>query len=320
MAGPASPPIQLEGVVDDLSRVEALYAACAPYTPLGGWFRPDQEGDEARSAMWFQGDWLHADFAAPGVELFSEHPRYLEAARAFSGCEVVEPHTVYVNLMAAIAESGPAHTDNPIFRGRDRTNTPMMLLRTMLWSGLFTRWEVPQVTAIWWMNDVEGGGFSYWPDGPGRPAHRHHGAMANTAIVGDNHHMFHQVEPVGPFDEGTRLVAASAELAPAGDGSGDWVVTHGGEERYRAPFSTWRASVLWKANVYPTEAERRRVADDLLSLEEVARRFDEDLSRRGEAMRFDPDRIEDPAFAVELGAAYPEATPLGAGRSIFDAA
>jgi hypothetical protein len=39
--------------------------------------------------------------------------------------------------------------------------------------------------------------------------------MANTALVGDNHRMFHQVEPVGPFDAGTRLVSASAELALA---------------------------------------------------------------------------------------------------------
>jgi len=315
-----SPPIHLDGLIDDLRRVEALYAACSPYRPLGGWFRPDQEGGEATSPMWFQGDWLHADFATPGVELFRDHPRYLEAARTFSGAEVVEPHTVYVNLMAAIAECGPAHTDNPIFRGRDRTNTPMLLLRTMLWSGLFARWEIPQVTAIWWMNDVEDGGFTYWPDGPGKPARRHHGRMANTAIVGDNHHMFHQVEPVGPFEEGTRRVAASAELAPAADGSGDWVVTERGREVDRAPFAAWRASVLWKASVYPSDAERHRLAGDLLSLEEVARVFDEDLARRGERLRFDRARLADPAFAAELAAIYPEASPLGAGRSIFDAA
>ncbi len=320
MVATASQPVLIEGLIDDLARVEALYAACAPYTPLGGWFRPDQDGAEARSPMWFQGDWLHADFAAPGVELFSQNPRYFESARAFSGCEVIEPHTVYVNLMAAMAESGPAHTDNPIFSGRDRTNTPMMLLRTMLWSGLFRRWEIPQVTAIWWMNDVEEGGFSYWPDGADCPAHRHHGAMANTALVGDNHHMFHQVEPVGPFDAGTRLVPASAELAPTEDGSGDWAVTHAGEEVYRAPFSTYRASVLWKANVYADEAERQRLAGDPLTLEEVARQFDADLARRGERGRFDLDRLEEPGFATELAQIYPEAAPLGAGRSIFDAA
>ncbi len=48
--------------------------------------------------------------------------------------------------------------------------------------------------------------------------------MANTALVGDNHGMFHQVGPVGPFDKGTRLVTARAELAPASNRSGDWAI------------------------------------------------------------------------------------------------
>ncbi|MDH4017464.1 MAG: hypothetical protein OEV20_08995, partial [Actinomycetota bacterium] len=85
-------------------------------------------------------------------------------------------------------------------------------------------------------------------------------------------------------------------------------------------FGAYRASVLWKANVYPSEAERRRVADDLLSLEEVARIFDADLAQRGAPVRFDLARLDEPAFAAELAGVYPEAVPCGAGRSIFDAA
>jgi hypothetical protein len=126
------------------------------------------------------------------------------------------------------------------------------------------------------------------------------------------------VEPVGPFDEGTRLVSASAELAPAKDGSGDWVVKERGEVSYRAPFSQFRASVLWKADTYSSEAERSRVADDLLPIEEVARIFNEDLAERGEDFRFELDRLEDPALAVGLGALYPEPVPTGAGTSMFD--
>jgi hypothetical protein len=72
---------------------------------------------------------------------------------------------VYVNLMCAIDKGGPAHTDNPRFQGRDRSNTPMRLLRAMLWSGLFDRWTIVQATSIWWLNDVEGGAFLYWPTG-----------------------------------------------------------------------------------------------------------------------------------------------------------
>ena len=318
MLSASNPPILLDGLIDDLDAVADLFERNAPYTPLGGWFRPDRDGGEATSPMWFQKDWVHAEFAAEGADLFFRNERVTEAARAFCGTEVVVPHTVYVNLMAAIAECGPAHTDNPVFRGRNRTNTPMLILRTMLWSGLFDRWAIPQVTSIWWMNDTEGGGFSYWPDGPKQPPQRHVGAMANTALVGDNHGMFHQVEPVGPFEGGTRLVGASAELAPANDGSNDWVVTDRGQVSYRAPFDRFRASVLWKADVYSSEAERRRVAHDVLSIEEVARVFNADLSERGEDLRFDLERLDDPTLALALAALYPESVPVGAGASVFD--
>jgi len=316
----SDPPIFLDALIEDLDAVVALFERNAPYTPLGGWFRPGHEGAEATSPMWFQKDWVHADFAAEGSDLFLRHERVIEAAKEFYEAEVVEPHSVYVNLMAAMSKSGPAHTDNPLFRGRDRTNTPMMLLRTMLWSGLFDRWATTQATSIWWLNDVEGGGFSYWPEGPDKPPHRHVGAMANTALVGDNHGMFHQVEPVGPFDAGTLLVSPAAELAPANDASGDWVVKDRGEESFRAPLGGFRASVLWKANIYPNEAERRRVERDTLSFEDVARIFDADLAERGADLRFDLGRIEDPAQMGALAGVYPEAVPVGAGATVFDTA
>jgi hypothetical protein len=142
--------------------------------------------------------------------------------------------------------------------------------------------------------------------------------MANTAIVGDNHWMFHQVEPVGPYDAGTRHVTARAELAPAKDGSGDWVVHDKGREVLRAALDRFRVSVLWKADVYPTEAERIRLADDTLSVEDVAATFERDLEARGEKLRFDLERLEDPALREALALVYPEAVPVGAGPTIYD--
>ena len=316
----SDPPVLLRDVIDDLDAVVELLERNAPYRPLGGWFRPGSETDDATSPMWFQKDWVHADLAVEGSDLFRWHERVIEAARSFYDAEVILPHTLYVNLMAAIEESGPVHTDNPKFRGRNRTNTPMFLLRAMLWSGLFDRWAIVQATSIWWMNDlVEGGGLLYWPEGPEKPPHRHVGAMANTALVGDNHGMFHQVEPVGPFGPGTQLVSPRAELAPVGDGSGDWAVTDRGAVSYRAPLDSFRVSVLWKADVYRTEEERRRVAGDTLSLENVARIFDADLAAKGAGFRFDLERIDDPGLKDALAKVYPEAVPVGAGPSVFDA-
>lgn len=316
----APPPILIRDVFDapDLDRVRGLLAENAPYTPLGGWYRPDADPDAATAAMWFQQDWVHADFHAPGSDLFLQCERYFEVSRAFYDAEVILPHSVYVNAMIGLAEHGPAHTDNPKFRGRARENTPMWLLRSMLWSGLFTRWEIVQSTAIWWLNDVEEGGLAYWPQGPDVPPSHHVGAMANTALVGDNHRMFHQVERVGPFDGGTRRVTPRAELAPVPGGSGDWAVTDRGQEVFRAPLDDYRVSVLWKADVYESEASRREVESDRLSLDDVARVFDADLAARGETLRFDLERLEDPSFAERVAAVYPEARPVGAGRSIYD--
>ena len=56
----------------------------------------------------------------------------MEAAKQFYGAEVVEPKSVYVNLMAAIADGGPAHTDNPRFHGRDRTDRHRLLALTQM--------------------------------------------------------------------------------------------------------------------------------------------------------------------------------------------
>ena len=314
----SNPPTLLKNVIGDLGDVVTMLEQSAPYTPLGGWFRPDQDPTKATTPMWFQKTWMDADIAVEGSDLFVWHERVIETVRQFYDAEVVVPHTLFVNLMAAICECGPVHTDNPLFRGRDRSNTPMMLLRTMLWSQLFKRWATSEATSIWWMNDVEGGGIAYWPDGYDKPPQRHVGAMANTSIVGDNHGMFHQVEPVGPFDKGTQLVTPATELAPARDGSGDWVVNDRGVESYRAPLDQIRVSVLWKANVFPSEDERRRVENDTLSFDDVARIFNEDLAARGEDFRVDVGQLNDSSHTRALATIYPEPVPVGTRECVFD--
>ena len=313
-------PVLLRDFLDDPADAVRLLEAHAPYTPLGGWYLPDADQDVPSIAMWFQNDWVHADLQLPGSELFLHHPRAIQAAREYWDAEVVLPHSVYVNAMVGLERAGPAHTDNPRFQGRDRSNTPMWLLRTIFWSGLFEAWGIDQATAIWWLSDVEGGAFRYWPDGPEKPPVEHVGDMANTALLGDNHGMFHQVGPVGPFGQGTRLVTPRAELAPAADGSGDWTVTDRGEAVHRAPLEQFRISVLWKADVYASEEARARESATSLSFEEVAEVFDRDLAKRGIDLRFDLERLEDFSFAAEVQTHYPEAVPRDKLPSIFDPA
>ena len=62
--------------------------------------------------MWFQNDWVHDTYIAEGSEIFLNNDTYIEQSKAFYNADIIEPHSVYVNIMAAINDGGPAHTDN----------------------------------------------------------------------------------------------------------------------------------------------------------------------------------------------------------------
>ncbi len=312
----ADPPILLENVFPDIQKVHELLEAEAPYTPLGGWYNPGADPHKRNRPMWFQNDWVHDVFQAEGSELFLDNPTYIQAAKSFYDAEVIEPHSVYVNIMAAIEDGGPAHTDNPRFHGRERANTPMWILRAMLWSDLFDDYEIVQATAIWWLDDVEGGGLYFWPDGPNNPPRHHVGEMANTALIGDNHGMFHQVGPVGPFTRGTILVTPSAELSPSDNG--EWVVMDHNETMYRAPLHHYRVSVLWKANVFKNFEEKEERSANPLSMQDVIDIFNNDLEQRNAGIRLSPDNVESPEIVASLASIYEEPKPVNALRSVFE--
>src|SRR5688500_17378040 len=100
----AKPPVRMHDVIGDAAADVRLHESQAPYNPLGGWYNPGADPDARTRPMWFQKDWVHDVFAAEGSELFLQHAAYIEAAKRFFDAEVVEPHSVYVNLMTSIAD------------------------------------------------------------------------------------------------------------------------------------------------------------------------------------------------------------------------
>ena len=62
----ADPPILLHDVCPDLDEVVRVLERGTPYTPLGGWIRPGLDPEAETSAMWFQEDWVHADYKLDG--------------------------------------------------------------------------------------------------------------------------------------------------------------------------------------------------------------------------------------------------------------
>jgi len=52
-------------------------------------------------------------------------------------------------------------------------------------------------------------------------------------------------------------------------------------------------------------------------MRDVADTFNDDLVRKGSHIRFDLARVDDLSLKAELASVYPEATPVGALRSVF---
>ena len=128
--------------------------------------------------------------------------------------------------------------------------------------------------------------------------------------------MFHQVGPVGPFDNGTVLVTPSAQLHPTQDNT--WVVTDHEEKIYEAPLNAYRISVLWKANVYTNIEEQKYKQANPLSIEDVLTIFNADLEDHGHSFRLSKENIEDESTITAMAKIYPEPKPVHALPSVFE--
>jgi hypothetical protein len=96
----------------------------------------------------------------------------------------------------------PGHLDSPRFRGMGLMNTPIWLLSVMGRSGLFQAWAIELAEVIvWFQKDAEGGGFSYWPDGPLAPPQRLVPPLRNRGVVTHNTAMDHRGESKGPPEQ-----------------------------------------------------------------------------------------------------------------------
>ena len=309
-------PIVIDQVLPDPAIVRELLTRGAPYWTVQRYVRNLSEmaslseaakrGRRDRPmfiAPWFRGDWAYGEPLVEGVEVFLEHEGFRGAAEKMFETALVFPQIVYVNLNPPIARVDPGHVDIPAFRGIDRTRYPVWLLATMLKSSLFDRWYVPSVTAVSWYYQGEGGGFTYWPNGPDRaPVSRP--CISNSAVLGDNDYMFHRVEAVGP-DERTlpRGLTLDSQLRWTGDA---WEVIERGDVRARYTFEEVRVSVSWKAQVF-ADAKRRSLYEnheDDLSLEQVVEMFLGDLAAKGTPVEQPADPLHDRDFIEALNAAY----------------
>ncbi len=304
-----TPAVRLQPAWGDTDAVLSVLRAAGPYRPLARYAASDAErrATSGGSGGGFVPPWFRVDVAALGAarvdggDALLHHRPFVDAARrVFGGDPVVEPTTVYVNVMGPCDYPFAPHLDIPVFRGRHPKNTPPWLLQAMQASGLFEAERIRMATAVSWFFDGPGGDFHYWPDGPDADPVVERSPYDDVAIVADNEATFHGVGPVGTAGPSPTDLTLDAVIEHGPDG---WTVRDGGRDVVTYPDDAARITISWKCEVFADVAERdlvRSGADDLTISAVVGRLHDHlDLSVA------DGDPLDDPDWITAVSAACP---------------
>lgn len=314
---PPKAPILLDHVVDDPESIRQLARDNGPYWQPGRTIASSKsatdvaanDGDDddtdfanAMVGPTFRGQWAYGDPMIDGGAELLAHDGFTDAARRMYGWDLVVPEQVYVNLTTPIGRQGFSHTDIPEFRGVDRRNTPAWLLTSMGVSRLFEAERIHIVTAVAWFYRGEAGGFRYWPEGVDGPSYLHDDTW-NTAIVGDNDFMPHEVQRVGPRGSVKPAgMTLSTELVCDGT---DWHIVDRGTVLATYPDEAVRLSLSWKAKLYRDEAERADAEAGVgLTIDEAIARLGADLAASDQPEELAGDSVDSQALQAQLMRRY----------------
>ena len=324
---PPKPPIVVDSVVDDPESIRQMARDNGPYWQPGRTIASSKsatevaanDGDDddtdfanAMVGPTFRGQWAFGEPMIDRADSLLNHEGFTAAARQMYDWDLVVPEQVYVNLTTPIGRQGFSHTDIPEFRGVDRRNAPAWLLTAMGMSRLFEAERIHIVTAVAWFYRGEAGGFRYWPEGMHGPSFLHDDTW-NTAIVGDNDFMPHEVQRVGPRGSvkpdgmtlGTELVC---------DGT-DWHIVESGAVLATYPDDAVRLSLSWKAKVFRDEAERADADAGVgLTIDDAIARLGADLAASDRPEDLAGDSVASPELQAQLGRRYSAYTPTPAPR------
>jgi hypothetical protein len=299
-------PIRIDTVFDNPEKIRAMFEENAPYRATAA-YAPSGIVDETREQTeplvlpWFRGNWaVGGKPLVKGAESVLSNKKFIEAAKACFGSELVEPEFVVINVNAPMP-AGATHIDNPSFHGATRENYPLPLLRVMGHSGLFEAWRVVRASSIAWFYEGLGGNFEYWPEGLNGPMMSEQPPFDNVALCADTDEMYHRIGPIGDPDAASPRMSAAAQIQP--DKDGNWSILENGEIRATYPSRAIRLSILWKAAI----GDRQANADDL-TLDRIMAIFTTDLRRRGVEFQVHSDPLADTAWLLLLQRTYADPT------------
>jgi hypothetical protein len=302
-------PIRIEPAFDNREQIRAMFVRNAPYRALAA-YAPEGvkeetlEEDKKPVLPWFRGDWaLGGKPLVEGAEAILHNKRFLEAARAAFGTQLVYPEFVIVNINGPMPAC-TAHIDNPSFYGATRVDYPLPFLRVMGSSGLFEPWRIVRASTLSWFYEGSGGSFDYWTEGLDGPMQSEQPPFGNVALCADTDRMYHRIGPIGEPDAASPRMSAAALIQSDGDGT--WSIFENGEVRATYPGHAIRFSILWKAAI----GGRQSGADDL-TLDRVMAIFTADLCHRRVNFQMPSDPLTDTTWILMLQRIYadPSATP-----------
>jgi hypothetical protein len=260
----------------------------------------------------------------PEAEPIFYDRRFLAWAREHWGARYCQPMKLLFNVNGPAWNHDPGHLDSPRFRGMGLVNTPTWLLSIMGKSGLFQPWAIKMAEVIaWFQKDADGGGFTFWPDGPLAPPARLRPPLWNRGVVTQNTTMYHRGESNGPVaerDNPEGLSFDSTFSADPDDPEG-WQIRTGATVIARLATDRLRLLVHWDAELYQDLADLKRHVDhqDDLTPDRVFDTLVMDLRAKGVRFEMPSDPIRDPRFIALLASnydvgpnAYPPEAPVGA--------
>jgi len=300
--------------IEELIATTSGGAAVDPHAALDYVLTPTFRGFLATGGVCFH----------PEAESLFYDRRFMAWAREHRGAKYCQPSKLLFNVNGPAWNKDPGHLDSPRFRGMGLADTPTWLLSVMGKSGLFQPWAIKMIEVIvWFQNDGEAGGFTYWPDGPLASPRRLPPPLWNRGVVTENTLMYHRGESNGPRahrDNPTGLTLDSTFAGDPADPDG-WLIRTGETVIARLVTDQLRLLVHWDAEVYDDLADLRRHVDRLddLTPDRVFETFVGDLRAKGVPFEMPSDPMHDPRFisllasTYDLGpATYPADAPVGA--------
>jgi hypothetical protein len=199
-------------------------------------------------------------------------------------------------------------------------NTPTWLMSVMGKSGLFQPWAVKLTEVIvWFQKEVEGGGFTFWPEGPFGAPDRLAPPLWNRGVVTQNTAMVHRGESNGPIEERANPKGLSFDSTFSGDPQGPdrWVVRTGEDVIAQYTTDELRLLLHWDAELYTDMEDLKLHMDHLddLTPDRVFEIFIDDLRTRALPFEVPSDPMTDRDFIATLAEAYdvgPRAYPAEA--------